>query len=508
MNEIADAPAVARAAAANSSESYGLKNGILSPLEVLGQSVANIAPTATPTVVIPLVFAAAGAGTWFAYLFALVAVLLVSFSINQFARRSASPGSIYTYVATGLGPAWGIAVGWTLFIAYISCASSVTTGFTNYVNVLAKEALHLQGDLPPGVLVGILATSVLGSWFVAYRDVRLSTRLMLGLELISIGFILLVIGATLYRQGWHLDWPQLSLTGVTGDSLRLGLILAIFSFTGFESATSLGSEARRPLRTIPRAVSQSAIFVGLLFAISAYTQVLGFAGNAVPLDQSDAPLQVLSARAGIPFLGVLITVGAIFSFFACVLASITAGARVLFLLGRHGVFHSALGGAHETNETPHIAVTVAAVLAFIPAAILTGTGNNLFSIYGWIGTTATLGFISAYIAVSVAAPVYLYRRNELRTWHLLGSVLAIGFMVVALLGATYPLPDAPGSYPILAFLGLVGLGLTWAAVQYLTSTRLRGDIRRDLKAIKERFEGSPGQSSQPIREDGVALEAP
>ena len=42
-------------------ESYGLKHGILSPLEVLGQSVANIAPTATPTVVIPLVFAVAGA---------------------------------------------------------------------------------------------------------------------------------------------------------------------------------------------------------------------------------------------------------------------------------------------------------------------------------------------------------------------------------------------------------------------------------------------------------------
>ena len=283
---------------------------------------------------------------------------------------------------------------------------------------------------------------------------------------------------------------------------------AIFSFTGFESATSLGSEARHPLRTIRghRRARSSSLYCSRFRPIP---KSLGFAGNAVPLDQSDAPLQVLSAPAGIPFLGVLITVGAIFSFFACVLASITAGARVLFLLGRHGVFHSALGGAHDTNETPHIAVTVAAVLAFIPAAILTGAGNNLFSIYGWIGTTATLGFISAYIAVSVAAPVYLYRRNELRTWHLLGSVLAIGFMVVALLGATYPLPDAPDSYPILAFVGLVGLGLIWAAVQYLKSTRLRGDIRRDLKAIKERFKGSPGQPiGQPNREDGVVLEAP
>ena len=143
-------PAAAQSAPALRNESYGLKNGVLSPLEVLGQSVANIAPTATPTVVIPLVFAVAGAGTWFAYLFALVAVLLVSFSINQFARRSASPGSIYTYIATGLGPTWGIAVGWTLFIAYIACASSVTTGFTNYANVLAKDVSAFPTICRPG----------------------------------------------------------------------------------------------------------------------------------------------------------------------------------------------------------------------------------------------------------------------------------------------------------------------------------------------------------------------
>ena len=58
---------------------------------------------------------------------------------------------------------------------------------------------------------------------------------MLGLELVSIAFILLIIGATLFRHGLHLDWSQLSLHGTTADTIRLGLVLAIFSFTGFES---------------------------------------------------------------------------------------------------------------------------------------------------------------------------------------------------------------------------------------------------------------------------------
>jgi len=473
---------------ASSTESYGLKSQVLSPLEVFGQSVANIAPTATPTVVIPLVFAVAGGATWLAYLFALVAILLVSRSINVFAKRSASPGSFYTYIADGLGPKWGIAVGWILFVSYVSCGSSVTTGFTNYVNVLIKDLFHLSHDLPPAALVGVLAVSVLGSWYVAYKDIRLSARLMLGFELVSIAFILLVVSITLIRHGFHLDWNQLALHGLTFDGLRLGLVLAVFSFVGFESATSLGSEAQSPLATIPRAVRRSAIFVGLLFAVAAYTQVLGFAGNEVPLDKSDAPLQVLATRAGVPFLGVLITAGAIISFFACVLASITAGSRVLFLLARHGVIHPALGGAHESNETPHVAVTVSSLIAFVPAAILVGLGQNLFSIYGWIGTTATLGFIVVYIVVSVAAPVFLYRRRELRPLDIVAAVAAVGLQGVALVGAVYPLPAAPNSYPVYAFVLLLAVGVV---IGLLTKAAVRGTIRADLKAIEHRFQPVP-----------------
>ena len=242
-------------------DSYGLRHQVLSPLETLGQSVANIAPTGTPTVVIPLVFAAAGAGTWFAYLFALVGVLLVSFSINQFARRSASPGSIYSYIAIGLGPNWGIAAGWTLLIAYIGCASSVTSGFAIYANVFIKDVFNLTDDLPAVWLVGLILISVVGAWFVAWKDIKLSARLTLGLELTSVVFILVVVVATLIRLGFHIDWSQLRLEGLSLDSLRLGLVLAIFSFTGFESAAALGAEAKAPLRSIPRAIWQSALLV-------------------------------------------------------------------------------------------------------------------------------------------------------------------------------------------------------------------------------------------------------
>jgi amino acid transporter len=244
--------------------------------------LANPWPTSPrrprPTVVIPLVFLVAGAGAWATYLFALFAIGLVALNINQFARRSSSPGNIYTYIALGLGPTAAIFVGWALFVGYVGIGSSVTTGFTNYVNVLIKTVFNLHSDLPNLVLAGIVGVSVFGAWLVAYKDVRLSARIMLTFELISVSLILVVLAVTLVHYGFRIDTDQLTLKGINLDGLRLGLVLAIFSFTGFESATSLGTEAKNPLRTIPHAVFRSALFVGFLFILASYASVVGFAG--------------------------------------------------------------------------------------------------------------------------------------------------------------------------------------------------------------------------------------
>src|SRR5260370_10585527 len=68
--------------------SYGLRRGVLSPMETLAQSVSTIAPTATPVATIPLVCALAGNGTWLAYVLATSAVLLVALCVSKFARYS------------------------------------------------------------------------------------------------------------------------------------------------------------------------------------------------------------------------------------------------------------------------------------------------------------------------------------------------------------------------------------------------------------------------------------
>jgi amino acid transporter len=83
-------------------ETYGLHAGVLGPLETLAQSVSAMAPSTSPSLTIPLVFALAGNATWFVYLMATCATLLVGFCVSRFARLSASPGSLYSYAAETL----------------------------------------------------------------------------------------------------------------------------------------------------------------------------------------------------------------------------------------------------------------------------------------------------------------------------------------------------------------------------------------------------------------------
>src|ERR1035438_3633018 len=129
---------------------------------------------------------------------------------------------------------------------------------------------------------------------------------MLWIEAASVSMIVLVVSALLLRNGPHIDLPQLQLHAVTPSGVRLGVVLALFSFAGFESATTLGHEARNPLRTIPRAVIQSAILCGFFFLTCCYTEVLGFRQLHLDLGVSQAPFRALSILAHIPVLGPLI----------------------------------------------------------------------------------------------------------------------------------------------------------------------------------------------------------
>ena len=428
-------------------------------------------------------FALGGNATWLIYLIATIGIILVARNINQFSRHTASPGSLYAYTTTGLGPWVGLISAWALLAAYAGTGAAVTGGFANYVNVLFHDFFGFE--VPPAVLI-VIAVAL--SWLLAYKDIQLSMRTTLAIEFASVGLILLILIATLFTEPSIVDRAQIDLTGVTADQVRLGLVLALFSFVGFESAASLGSEAKDPLRTIPSAIIRSAIVIGIFFVFSSYVLVLGFHGQAETLDTSSAPLHVLAEKSGLGVLKHLIDLGAAISFFACTLASINAGARILFLLGRHGVFHSSLGRAHSVNRTPHIAVSVVALATLVPALVLALRGVAVFDIFGWIGSFASYGFILSYILVSLAAPIYLYTHHSPSIATVVSAVAAIVLLLIALVGNLYPVPAAPYNWLPYLFLGYLALGAAWFAALRWIAPEFTKEIRESISATKVPFE--------------------
>ncbi|WP_213806039.1 APC family permease [Granulicella sp. dw_53] len=455
-------PALAAVAEALVLTPSGLRSDALSPMETLAQSISTIAPTCSPTMTIPLVFALAGNGTWLAYLLASAAMLLMALTLSRFARYSACSGSLYTYVATGLPPVFGVVTGWALLLAYIATGASVAGGFINYGNVFA---LSLLGRSVSSVLLALLCVG--GATAIAYRDVQVSARVMLWIEATSILFISVVLALLLWKNGLHIDHAQLHLQGVSSSGVRLAVVLAIFSFAGFESATTLGAEAVNPLRTIPRAVIQSALFAGLFFILCAYLETLGMDAAHQNLGESNAPLRVLSTLAGVPFLGPLIDFGAMVSMFACTLACTTAAARVLLRMAQNGLTHKLLGTTHATNATPGLAVVAVGLLTLLPVAGLAARGVPGTEIYGWLGSLAVYGFLTAYGLAAVALPVFLRRDHHLPGGTLLLSIVATLAMLLALAGTLYPVPPSPYNWLPYFYLAYLSCGTAW----FVFSTR-------------------------------------
>ncbi len=444
----------------NDAGSYGLRKGVLGPIETLAQSVSAMAPSTSASLTIPLVFAYAGNATWFVYLLATFSMLLVGFCISRFARLSASPGSLYTYTANTLPPAFGVTVAWGLLLAYVATGASVAGGALYYATVLSQQFLHWA---PPAIPTLAVVCAVAG--FIAYRDVKLSAEVMLWIEAISVGLILIVLVLLPLHIGLQLDTSQFRLSGVSFSGLGPALVLSIFSFVGFEGATTLGGEVRDPLRTIPRAILQCALLAGGFFMLCAYSEVLGFRGQAAELSSSTSPLHMLAAKAHISPLGTAIDCGAFVSMFACVLACATAAARVLLRMAHDGLLPTTLQRTSPRHGTPGAAVALSIALMFAATTAMALLGDTGSTMYDLLGSLSVFGFLTAYALVALALP---FARRAVGQHSLLLAAVSVITVAVILTIAVFDLNSAEdivhARIPYL-YLAYITAGLAWYALR-------------------------------------------
>ncbi len=431
-----------------------LRSNCLNFMELLAQNIALISPTMTAALIVPLMFSTTGNISWLAYAVGTVMLLFVAFSLNQFAKRTTMAGSMYNYASAGLGFGGGALCGWCLVWAYLFIGLAGTTGFTIFASTLLM-AVHI--NLPPMVLFAVCLGT---SFFLGYKDIRISTLVMLGLEGFSCFFILLLVAIVLGHHHFALDTTQFSFNGASLLSLGMGAVVAIFSLVGFESSTAFGEEAVNPLKTIPRSVIWSLVLTGTFFILVSYTEVLGTRGYTTTLDKIDAPLNVLATMYHVPYLWPLLSAGAMFSFFALASSCMNAGARVMFAMGRHDFFHKSTSAAHKSHGTPHVALATMAIVMFSVVTFCKYAFKmEVLDEFNDAGTMGAFGFLGSYILITLAAPAFLKKRNELQPKDIVLCVAAMLLLLIPAAGMFYPLPDPPVRYFPYIFAAYLWFGL-------------------------------------------------
>ncbi len=473
---------------------YGLRFRCLSPMEVMAQSVAVIAPSASMAALICLAYVAAGNATWLSYAVAGIGLSLVGLNVNQFARLSASPGSLYAYTTMGLGPMFGVMVGWGWLVAYLGCGIAIAGAAGNFMLLLFH--LPTTGAWP----YIVYSIAILLPWYVAYKDIRLSAQMMLWLEYGSMALIALLVIGVFAKTGLSVHLPHLKLQGFTLKGFFLGMVLAVFCNIGFESSTALGEEAKNPLKTIPRAVIGATVIASIFYVFSSFAIVGGFQSAGVTLDGNADVLGTLTSVVHMGWLGPIMTIMVLISALGCTLGSFNAACRIMFSMARHGVLHKSVGGAHSTNETPHVSAHLCgAISLFIGIFCMKHWGMALTDILNDVSTMATYGFLVGFVLICVAAPLYLRSLGKLTPSAVVISVLGCAFMIVPIVGSFYPLPDPPIRYYPYIFMGYLAIGVLWLFIQYTLHTGVIKKIEEDLEGIGARY----GTGKEPVTHAAV-----
>jgi amino acid transporter len=443
----------------------GLHHNYLSFLEDTAQTLGVMAPTGTIGIILPLLIARAGNTTWITFSITLVAFSLILFCIYRFSQHLASAGALATFADAGLGRWGGIIAGWAYVAAMGFGVASAAPSSAFYADLFVTQITGAPSSLLRGGL--ITSALILVAALVAYRDIKLSTKLMLAIELVSLGVIILIVAFAMFRTSAWIDPPQLQLEGARLPGFQYALVFGFMTLAGFESVTTLGSESSQPKRTIPKVILSCLVPIGVLYLVVIYCLVALARKNGMVFDTLNAPFDAIARSMHLASLGYVSSIGIALSYFACTLGSLNAGARVLYSMARRHQFVPRFGVAHPRNATPHRAIILLAAIGIAVPAALLFLRVSLADCVNYITQLTSYGFIAAYFLVCLALPFYLKRKNLLHSFDAVIAGAALLILTVVLALSVFPVPDEPWRYlPYIFFATvLLGMGISWGCLR-------------------------------------------
>jgi amino acid transporter len=434
--------------------------------EAIALSIGIMAPTAAMALNGTVPAQLVGQAVPLAFIFATVGVVFVSYAFIRLSQKFSHAGSVYAFSGATLGPRAGFFAGWALFGTYLA----FTAASTAEVGLFGQAFFDGTGIWANAEWLVIAAVAGAGIAFLAYGDIRVATRSLLGMEGISVALIVLLIvvifvklavGSAPRDQGFTGD--IFSVPGGTSlDTIATAAVFGFLSFAGFEGAASLGEETDNPRRNIPRAIGTAVLVAGGFYIVCIIAQTLGFGTDAAGVKafgESSSPLGDLSKDYVGAGLSDLINFGAMISAFASGLGTSTAGSRILFALGRDGFGSRRLGQASARTGAPAGALLVVMTIAMTAMVVQRAVGTNAANAFFYPGTIGVLSLLVAYIVTNIGALRFLFGRiRRAPVWQAAIPAIAIAFLLYTIYknvkGAAFPYNRFPFVVGVWLLLGL------------------------------------------------------
>ena len=440
-----------------------------------------------------------------------VFVTLVGLAMAEICSSYPTAGGLYYWSAKLAGrnaPAWSWFTGWFNMLGQIAVTAGIDFGLAFFVSA----ELNLLWGYPtdPGHVLGVLAVVLVLHGVLN----TIGVRLVAFLNDVSVWWhilgVLIIVGALIIIPSHHqsASWVFTHFVNNTGWGstvyvFLLGLLLAQYTFTGYDASAHMTEETQDAAITAPRGIVMSilvslaagwVLLLGVTFAIQNYAKEVGSA-TGVP------PAQIFIDAIGLKGAELLLAI-VIGAQFFCGMSSVTANSRMIYAFSRDG----ALPGSnfwHRINKrtrTPTNSIWLAVVGAFILAVPYYWNATA----YAAVTSIAVIGLYIAYVT-----PVFLRLRAGDRfqpgPWNLgrysrpIGTIAVLWVVFITILfmlPTTHPITRDNFNYTVVA-VGVVFLfsGSWWllSARHWFTGPRVQGSAE-ELAAI-ERDLMEPGTTT-------------
>jgi amino acid transporter len=393
-----------------------LAHGALSLFDTISSTLANLAPVEGIFLSVTLVVFAMGAQAPWAFLIAGIAILATGNTMSEFSRSIPSAGSFVTFIGRGVGaraPRTGSVLAGISYYLLMLCYP-ITVGAV--VVFMGSWVASLFGWGNAGWLAVTLAGVALAVPLLL-RGVVISARasfVMFCSE--ALGLIILSV-VVLARAHGHLGAPFHASGGTPGGFhglVGLTFALAVSGFIGWENSGALAEESRNPRRYIPITVFTSVAIITVLYVLSTWAAVAGFADwkgavagvNFLGNPAEATPFLDLSRHFSSWFDWFIGIVG-FTSSFGCFIAAANSQTRITFNGARAGLLPPSMATVSRT-KVPWASVAIytglTVLLVVIPFFTLHGNAVSIFSDEAGVGTVPIL---IVYLLANIALPLYV-----------------------------------------------------------------------------------------------------